>query len=92
MTEYGLEFAIHHPLFLRLDIVANGNTLGHIFHVVFFAIAEAVDGEVALQAIAAGELINTAQRNAEAFITHLVVGTTDDGTIGHCVGAVGDFI
>ena len=75
-AEDALDFALHHPLFFRLDIVADG--IGLSFNVVFFAIAEAVDREVGLQAIATRKFVDTAYVPTEALKTHLVVSTTSD--------------
>ncbi len=83
-----LQLAVHHPLFLRLDIVADGIVARG--DIVLLAIAETIDGEGCLERILSGELIDTSDIPTEAFVAHLVVGTAGD--VGTGVGTGGDLV
>ena len=87
-TEHGLQVSLHRALLLGLHVVARGIVLG--VYGILLAIAEAVDGEVGLQRVAVGELIDTAQIPAEALVAHLVVGASRD--VLTRVGTVGDLV
>ena len=89
-SEYGLELSLHRALLLRLHVVAYG--VGLRLYVVLLAVAEAVDGEAGLQAVAAGHLVDGAQAPAQSLVAHLVVGAADGQSAGGGVRAVGDFV
>ena len=87
-AEDGLEFTLHQALFLRLHIVADG--IGLRLDIVLLAVAEAVDSEVGLQRVAAGELVDAPQAPSETLVAHLVVGAA--GNVGTRLGPVGEFV
>ena len=90
-TKHGLQVTLHGTLLLGLHVVADGIVLG--LYGILLAIAEPVHGEVSLQRMAIGELIDTAQIPAEALVAHLVVGASRDvltgvGTVRNLVAVV----
>ena len=87
-SQDSLELCLHRALLLGLHIIVDSIGLGG--HVILLAVAEPVNGEIGLQGVAAGELVDTAHVPAQAFVAHLVVGTACDVLAG--VGAVGDLV
>ena len=63
--------SFHHTLFLRLYVITDGIGLG--LHIILLSIAETIDGEVCLKAIATGEFIDTTYVPTESFVSHFVV-------------------
>ena len=79
-SEDGLQLSLHRALLLGLHIVTDSIVL--CLHVVLLAIAEAIDGEVGLQTVATGELIDATHVPAQSFVSHFVVSSARDVRTG----------